>query len=102
MCVLKHLCLYELYGFTQGEMITENCVLHCSFVAVLWCGLHIYMCCHLVYPARSSFSLHTPRKIAPLCVSMILKQFSDASECCYLPLVAIILPIVSLRGQLIK
>ena len=40
--------------------------------------------------------------IAPLCVSMILKQLSDASECCYLPQVASILPVVSLRGQLLK
>ena len=41
-----------------------------------------------------------PSSIAPLCVSMILKQLSDASECCYLPQVVVILPVVSLRGQI--
>ena len=39
-----------------------------------------------------------PSAIAPLCVSMILKQLSDASECCYLPQVVVIFPVVSLRG----
>ena len=43
-----------------------------------------------------------PSSIAPLCVSTILKQLSDASECCYLHQVVVILPLVSLRGQLIK
>ena len=43
-----------------------------------------------------------PSSIAPLCVSMILKQLSDASECCYLHQVVVNLPVVSLRGQLIK
>ena len=43
-----------------------------------------------------------PSSIAPLCVSMILKQLSDARERCYLPQVVVILPVVSLRGQLIK
>ena len=42
-----------------------------------------------------------PSSIAPLCVSMILKQLSDASECCYLPQV-VMLPVASLRGRLIK
>ena len=36
-----------------------------------------------------------PSSIAPLCVSMILKQLSDASECYYLPQVAVTLPVVS-------
>ena len=40
-----------------------------------------------------------PSSIAPLCVSM---QLSDASECCYLPQVAVILPVVSLHDHLIN
>ena len=31
---------------------------------------------------------------------MILKLLSDASKCCYLPQVAVILPVVFLRGQI--
>ena len=38
---------------------------------------------------------------ARTCVSLILKQLSDASECYYLPQVVGILPKVSLLGQLI-
>ena len=43
-----------------------------------------------------------PSSIAPLCISMILKQLSDANECYYLPQVAVTLPVVSLCGLLIK
>ena len=35
-----------------------------------------------------------PSSIVLLCVSMILKQLSDARECCYLPQVIVILPVV--------
>ena len=37
-----------------------------------------------------------PCSIAPVCVSM---KLTNASECCYLPQIVVILPVVSLRGQ---